>query len=421
MPDRIIFHADCNNFFASCECLERPELKDVPLAVAGDPEKRVGVVVAKNELAKKYGVRTTDTVYQAKRKCPQLVLVPPRHGYYAAVSRRVNAIYAEYTQYVEPASIDESYLDMTEAAAYLRLEPRALADQLRARVREEIGITISVGVSYCKIFAKMGSDYKKPDATTVITRENYRDILWPLPVSDLLFAGKSAAEALRRRGIETIEALAVQPESAMRALLGKHGELLWRYANGIDEEPVRQLGEEREIKSVSRGRTFPRDLVTEDEVKAGIRALADEVARTLRRHGLKGAVVFVQIRRPDMRTISRQTQLEHYTHLQHEIQETALRLVRENWRVGPAQPIRALTVGVTKLVPENEAVEQLSLFDLDPGAGGEQSARERRERLEAAVEAVRRKHGDGSITLGYRESEATGVGRGEEKKGHGED
>ena len=169
--ERLIFHCDCNNFFASCECLERPELKNVPMAVAGDPEYRTGIVVAKNELAKRAGVKTTDTVWQAQKKCPGIVFVPPRHGFYSEISDRVNAIYHEYTEYVEPASIDESYLDMTGTPKFYGMTPVELAGMLRKRVREEIGITISVGVSYNKVFAKMGSDYKKPDATTVITKE----------------------------------------------------------------------------------------------------------------------------------------------------------------------------------------------------------------------------------------------------------
>ena len=192
MSDPIIFHADCNNFFASCECLERPELKDVPMAVAGDPENRVGVVVAKNEIAKRYGVKTTDTVFQARKKCPDIVFVPPRHHFYSEISRRVNEIYLSYTDLMEPASIDESFLDMTQVTRQLQTDERILANELRRRVREEIGITISVGVSFCKVFAKMGSDYKKPDATTIITRENYKEILWPLPVSELFMAGKAA-------------------------------------------------------------------------------------------------------------------------------------------------------------------------------------------------------------------------------------
>ena len=412
MADRVIFHADCNNFDASCECLERPELKDVPMAVAGDPENRVGVVVAKNELAKRYGVKTTDTVYQAKKKCPDIVFVPPRHAYYREISRRVNAIYLDYTDYVELASIDESFLDMTQAVTFLKADPRELADELRRRVREEIGITISAGVSYCKIFAKMGSDYRKPDATTVITRENYQELLWPLPVSDLFMAGKSAVVALRRREIRTIGDLARQKPEVLRELLGKHGDVLWRYANGFDEEPVRLYGEEREIKSVSRGRTFKRDLVTEAEVKTGLSVLVDEVAHTLRRYNLKGEVVTVQIRRPDMTVISRQTSLGHYTFLQREIREEAIALVRKHWNIGPAQPIRALTVGMTKLCPADEIVEQMNLFDLVEG----RAKREKQEKLEALVDALRDKHGERSITLGYQENREIGMERGEGRR-----
>ena len=399
--DRVILHADCNNFFASCECLERPELRDVPMAVAGDPEDRVGVVVAKNELAKRYGVKTTDTVYAARKKCPGIVFVPPRHRYYGEISRRVNAIYCEYTEYVEPASIDESYLDVTQALPFYGLTPRALADELRRRVRAEIGITISVGVSFCKVFAKMGSDYKKPDATTVITRDNFKALLWPLPVSDLLFAGDAAVRKLQAKGIATVGDLALAKPESLRALLGKQGDLLWRCANGIDDAPVQLFGTAREIKSVSRGRTFKRDLTTEAEIKTAIVYLADAVARSLRRHGLKGEVVSIQIRRPDMTEISRQTTLGHHTHLQHEIQDTAMQLVRDHWPQGA--PIRAITVGVSKLAPA-DAEEQLTLFDFMEDRG-------RQERLEAAVEALRQKHGPGSIRLGFQENRDIGITR----------
>lgn len=410
MADRVIFHADCNNFFASCEMIEHPELRDVPLAVAGDPQNRTGVVVAKNELAKKRGVQTTDTVFQAKKKCPGIVFVPPRHEYYRKVSERVNAIYAEYTEYVEPASIDESYMDMTEALPFYNLSPRELADELRRRIREEIGITISVGVSFCKVFAKMASDYRKPDATTEITRENYKEMLWPLMVSDLLYAGQATVKVLYSKGIKTIGDLATQDKMSVHYMLGKQGDMLWAYANGIDESPVRLFGDRPEIKSISRGRTFKRDLVRVSEVKTGLAVLVDEVARNLRRHELKGQVVFVQIRRPDMVDISRQKTLEHYTYLQHEIQETAFALLQENWLISENNPIRALTVGVTKLVPASEAVEQLSLFDLTEPSGAD---RGKQERLEAAVEALRKKHGDHAITLGYQGNEEIGIRRGD--------
>ncbi len=384
------------------------------MAVAGDPENRVGVVVAKNDLAKKYGVKTTDTVWQAQRKCPDLVFVPPRHHLYKEISNRINDIYHEYTEYVEPASIDESYLDMTGAPKLYGLSDRELADMLRDRIRTEIGITISVGVSYNKIFAKMGSDYKKPDATTEITPENYRDILWPLPVSDLMFAGKAAVSILNKKSIQTIGDLACQPKERLRDLLGKGGDQLWIYANGLDTEPVRKWGDAPEIKSVSRGMTFKRDLITEEEVKTGVAVLVDHVAMTLRRHALKGAVVNVQIKTPDLRSISRQTSLDHHTYLQHEIQEVAMQLIRDNWFIGEKAPIRAITVGVTKLLPADQAGDQIDMFDLlgasNPAKPGT-AQREKQEKLEAAVDIIRKRFGSSTITLGYQQNEEIGVSR----------
>ena len=416
---RLIFHCDCNNFFASCECLDHPELKSVPLAVAGDPENRVGVVVAKNELAIKYGVKTTDTVWQAKRKCPDLVFVPPRHHFYKEISNRINDIYHEYTEYVEPASIDESYLDMTGAPDFYGMTAREMADALRDRIRTEIGVTISVGVSFNKIFAKMGSDYKKPDATTEITPDNYREILWPLPVSDLMFAGKAAVAVLNKKSIHTIGDLARQPKERMRDLLGKGGDQLWLYANGLDTEPVRKWGDAPEIKSVSRGMTFKRDLVTEEEIRTGVAVLVDHVAMSLRRHGLKGAVINIQIKTPDLRVISRQTSLDHYTYLQHEIQEIAMRLIRGNWTIGEKAPIRAITVGVTKLLPSDQAGEQMDMFDLlvTTNVGKPIKAqREKHEKLEAAVDSIRRRFGNQMITLGYQQNEEIGISRDHPRK-----
>ena len=306
---------------------------------------------------------------------------------------------------MEPASIDESYLDVTQVLPFYGMTPEALADELRRRIRQEIGITISVGVSFCKIFAKMGSDYKKPDATTVVTRENYRDLLWPLPVSDLLFAGHAAVKKLNGKGIRTIGDLARARPEAMRGILGKQGDMLWRYANGVDDAPVALFGAHREIKSVSRGRTFPRDLTTPQEIHTAIVYLTDEVARNLRRHRLKGEVVSVQIRRPNMTDISRQTTLDHPTYLQHEIQQTAMELIEAHWRAG--DPIRAITVGVGKLVDAEAAAEQLTLFDLM----GQGANRQKRERLEAAVEDLRKKYGDGSVTLGIQENADIGLRR----------
>lgn len=402
----LIFHCDCNNFYASCECLERPELKNVPMAVAGDPGGRRGVVVAKNELAKKAGVKTTDTVWLAKKKCPGIVFVPPRHSYYEHISKQVNEIYREFTEYVEPASIDESYLDMTEVTSFLGVSPIELADMLRARIREEIGITISIGVSYNKPFAKMGSDYKKPDATTLITPENYKDILWQLPVSELLFVGKATRELLQKHYINTIGELASCPIDELRSLLGKAGEQLWTYANGLDTEPVRLFTDQGEIKSISRGMTFRRDLITEAEIRTALSKLSDEVAMQLRRHELKGSVVYVQIKKPDFVSFSRQTTLEHPTHLQREIFDTTFQLVRNNWCIGQFSPIRAMTVGVSHLVGADEIVEQISMFDAGLLENKENHFdRAKQERIEEAVASIREKHGNHAIAVGITHNE----------------
>lgn len=410
---RIIFHCDCNNFFASCECLDHPELKNVPMAVAGDPDNRTGIVVAKNELAKKCGVKTTDTVWAAKRKCPGIVFIPPRHKFYEEISTRVNEIYCEYTDYVEPASIDESYLDLTGAPEYYGMTPLELADTLRTRIRNSIGITISIGVSFNKIFAKMGSDYKKPDATTVITEDNYKDILWPLPVSDLIYVGHASVEVLKKKYMNTVGDLARRSQKELIQVLGKSGGQLWTFANGLDREPVRRYCDMNEVKSVSRGMTFKRDLVTVSEVHMGLAALVDDVAISLRRQNLKGSVVQVQIKSPDLSTISRQTTLKHPTFLQHEIQEVAIKLITKHWRIGTMAPIRAMTVGITHLVPSEEIVEQLSLLDigLENSSMGRRAERERLERLEAVVDRLRQKHGTDTISLGFRENVEIGLGK----------
>ena len=199
--DRIILHCDLNSFYASVELLSHPDLRDVPTAVCGDPSSRHGIILAKNEPAKKFGIKTAETIWQAKKKCPDLVLLPPHHNLYHAYSRRVNAIYDEYTDLVEPFGIDESWLDVTGTLHLFGGDAKVLADTLRRRVREELGLSLSVGVSFNKVFAKLGSDYKKPDATTLISRENWKEIVYPLSIRDLLFVGRAAAKVLNQYGV----------------------------------------------------------------------------------------------------------------------------------------------------------------------------------------------------------------------------
>ena len=314
---------------------------------------------------------------------------------------------------MEPASIDESYLDMSGTLNYYGMTPRELADSIRNRVRAEIGITISVGVSFNKIFAKMGSDYKKPDATTVILGEDYKAILWPLPVSDLMFAGKASVKILNEKGIYTVGDLALQPRERLVSLLGKGGEGLWIYASGLDKDPVRKWGDTPEVKSVSHGMTFKRDLVTREEIVTGIAVQADRIAMSLRRQDLKGAVISVQIKSPQLTVISRQKSLNHYTWLQHEIQDVAMEIIEENWRIGA--PIRAITVGVTKLVHSGKASEQLDLFDL-MGENNTEKSRKRLDKMEAAVDSIRQKMGNHSVTLGVQHNEEIGIRREWKKK-----
>ena len=216
--DRIILHCDCNNFFASVEETLRPELREVPMAVAGDPESRHGIIVAKNQKAKAFGVQTAETIFQAKKKCPDLVCVPSHHSLYHEFYEKINAIYLEYTDLVEPFSIDESYLDVTNSIHLFKMTPKELADHLRKRIKEELDITISVGVSFCKVFAKLGSDYKKPNATTVIMREDIPRIVYPLPVSSLIFVGKKSVEVLDSYHIRTCGDLAVRSAPGTRSV-----------------------------------------------------------------------------------------------------------------------------------------------------------------------------------------------------------
>ena len=235
--ERVILHCDCNSFFASVETAQNPKLKNFPLAVCGDTESRHGIVLAKNELARAYGIKTTETVYSAKKKCQNLVVIPPHHDLYAEYSRRANEIYARYTDMIEPFGIDESWLDVT-ASQRLFGTGFEIAQKISSDIKKELGITVSIGVSFNKVFAKLGSDYKKPDAITVIDKSNYRDIVYSLPASDMLFVGKRTAEALNKIGIRTIGDLAITDLEILTAHFGKAGKMLYEYSRGLDDSPV---------------------------------------------------------------------------------------------------------------------------------------------------------------------------------------
>lgn len=388
--DRTILHCDMNGFYASVELLARPELRGRPMAVCGNPENRHGIILAKSEEAKACGVVTAETVWQAKKKCPGLTLVRPHHDKYKSYSEKINKIYERFTDMVEPFSIDESWLDVTGS---LRLfgSGKEIGDKIRSIVREELGLTLSVGVSYNKVFAKMGSEYKKPDATTVITRENYKDLLWPLPLRELFFVGGATAEKLEKAGMRTIGDLAVYNGRLICSMLGKQGAAIHNYANGIDDSPVSLSYERQRIKSVGNGMTFKRNLSGLSDVRTAILALSDTVAGRLRKYEMKCQGVKVDIKDPMFKTISRQKQLPVSTNLAEEISREALDVIRKSWNM--KDPIRMLTVTGISLVDENEE-EQLSLFAED------RENRGKSESIERTMDTIRRKYGGSAITFG---------------------
>ena len=384
-PGRVILHCDCNNFYASVELLKFPELRNLPVAVAGDPEGRHGIILAKNMAAKKMGVQTAETIWQASQKCPGLVLLSPHHDEYEAMSQRVNAIYCSVTDQVEPFSVDESWLDVT-GSRNLFGDGQTIADELRRRIREELGITISVGVSDNRYWAKLGSDYKKPDATTVITRDNVAEILHPLPIRDMLFVGRAAEQTLRRYGVMTIGQLARTPQHLLAKWLGKHGEGLYDMVHGIDHTPIRRWGEGEPVKSVGNGMTYRHDLKGEEEWRAGLMPLCDSVGSRLRAQGLKCRTVTVQIKDTNFRVISRQKTLPAPTNLTKVLFREALGILRQCWPQDT--PIRLLTVTASTLCREDEEQPmQLSFFE-EPSTDDLRQAR-----LEQAMDEVRRKYG----------------------------
>lgn len=387
--DRIIFHCDCNSFFASVELLSHPELRDKPVAVCGDPDSRHGIILAKNEAAKKFKVQTAETIYSAKRKCPDLILLPSHHDKYREYSRRVNAIYAQYTDLIEPFGIDESWLDVTHTWRLFAKSAPELADNLREQIKRETGLTISVGVSFNKVFAKLGSDYKKPDATTLITRENFKQLVWRMNVGEMLYVGKNVQQTLAGLGVKNLGQLAALDVKTAQDAMGKLGPELVKYARGDDDSAVRNVNDVPEVKSVGNGLTFKRNLIGADDIRAGIFALADEVASRLRRHALYANAVQVMIKTPEFKSISRQQQLDAPTFLAKEIGDLAYRLVCANY--GLDKPIRMLTVTALNLTDGSEA-QQLSFFDDAP-----KKANKKRENLEKSLDAIRAKYGKHSI------------------------
>ncbi len=389
--ERVILHSDLNNFFASVEVALNPELKGKALIVCGDPKERHGIVLAKSEEAKKYGIKTAETVYSALRKCPDLLMVPAHHREYVRYSKMVRAIYERFTDCIEECSIDECSLDMTESTMLFG-SGEEIAHKIRKAVKEELGVTVSVGVSFNKVYAKLASELKKPDAVTVISKENYQEIVYPLPVSELLFVGKSTEETLRKIGVKTIGDLAKTNEVLLTQFLGKRGHQLRVYARGEDDEEVKAHKEKEDLKSIGNSTTLSKDISDREEVKRWFYVLAESVSARQRAADVGRAnTVHIVVRNEKFQDFTWQTKVPP-TALCSDIAKTAFALFEEHWQYGGR--VRMLGVTVSGF---DYHVEQLSL---DNALFGDRASYEKKERAENAIAKIREKYGYATLQRG---------------------
>ena len=390
MADRTILHSDLNSFYASVEIRNDPALAGQPVAVGGDEQARHGIVLAANQLAKRHGIRTAEALWSARRKCPELVIVRPHFDEYARFSQAVRQIYLDYTSQIEPMSLDEAFLDVTGSRSLFG-DGETIAHTIRRRVKQELGLTVSVGVSFNKIFAKLGSDYKKPDAVTVFSRENYRALVWPQPAANLLYVGRATAKKLAGIGVHTIGDLAAADPAALHMLLGKMGPMLHAYANGWDRSPVAEYAVREEAKSIGNMVTAPRDICTPRDADLVLWPLCESVAHRLRRHGLCAGSLSLYIRDVQLEVHTRQCQLAPPTWLARELMEHARALLARHykWKL----PIRTLGVSAGELIPADAVSLQL---DLDGAA----EKRDKLERIERAMDGLKDRYGAAAVRRG---------------------
>lgn len=386
---RTILHVDANSFYASCECLYRPSIREKPVAVCGDPEARHGIVLTKNQHAKKYGVQTGEAIWQAKQKCPSLVVVPPDYPLYLHMSRQMHEILGKYSDKVESFGLDESWVEISADDMDVR-KGQLVADEIRHRIHRTLGITVSVGVADNKVMAKLGSDYKKPDATTVLPPDLYEQIVWPLPVSDLLYVGPATTRKLARIGVCTIGQLANLDESILAHKFGKIGYMLKAFALGLDTSPVKPIEVSLPIKSVGNSTTPPHDIENMTDVKELVYLLAESVATRLRENNFKARCISVSARTTELISSSCQTTLSQSTCLAKEIAETALRLFEQRYRFG--FPFRSMGINCSQLSPLDAPV-QVDMF-------GEDERRVKQEQLERSIDGLRSRFGHQVIRRG---------------------
>ena len=379
---RTILHSDVNCFYASVEHLHHPELEGKSIAVGGDPESRHGIILTADYIAKKHGVKTGMALWQAKQVCPELTFIAPRMDLYLRFSRMAHEIYGDYTDLQEPYGIDESWLDVS-ASASVKGDGEKIAKEISNRMKKELGITVSIGISYNKIFAKLGSDYKKPDAITTMYENEFQTKAWDLPVSDLLYVGRSTHQKLARFGIKSIGDLARTDEKMLNLQLGKMGSILWAFANGYDDSPVKIENTHAPIKSVGNSTTTPRDLLTDEDVKIVLYMLSESVASRLRKNGFRCRVVEISVRDNELYSFTRQHKIMNATNITGEIAEEAYRIFKENYTWH--KPIRSIGVRGADLVTD-DYWEQIDLFC-------SMEKREKLMKMDGAMDELRRRFG----------------------------
>ncbi|MEG1527612.1 MAG: DNA polymerase IV [Clostridia bacterium] len=385
--DRVILHCDLNNFYASVECLLNPSLVGKCVAVCGNAEDRHGIVLAKNTLAKNMGVVTGEAIWESQLKCPDLVVVPPNFEQYIGYSQMARNIYNNYTNQVEGFGMDECWLDLTNICSNKNGE--ATANAIRADIKQQLGLTISVGVSFNKVFAKLGSDLKKPDATTVISKENFKQIVYPLPVESLLMVGPKTTQTLHKLNIFTVGELALSNDNLLAEYLDSNGAKIKKYACGLDDDPVSINGLESAIKSVGHGTTTKIDMSNLTMAKQTIYALSELVATRLRRYKLKANVVQINIRFNDLSHRVHQTTLSSPTYTAGLIAETAYKLLKYIYNPNVDLAMRTITISTSKLICVNEIKQQLSIYDELPS---------KYEKIEETVDKIRTKYGYNTLT-----------------------
>ena len=387
--ERVILHCDANSYYASVECLYTPAIRDKPVAVCGDPDARHGIILTKNPIAKSFGVRTGEAIWQAREKCPELVCVKPDYPLYVRFSGRMRRIYEQYSCRVESFGLDEAWVDLSNPG-FTIADGARVADEIRCRVREELGITVSVGVANNKIFAKLGSDMKKPDAVTVIPARGFEAAVWSLPAQELLYVGPATRRKLADLGVMTIGDLALCDDAVLARRLGKNGLTLKRYACGEDRSPVMPIDHRAAVKSVSNSTTPPHDLTCEDDARCIYYLLAESVAARLREGGLRARCISISARSAQLITRSAQLTLSRPTNLTDDLASAALALFGQQFSRG--FPYRSVGLTCSMLSPDDEPI-QLDFM-------GDENRRMHAEQLERAIDGLRRRFGHQIVQRG---------------------